>query len=270
MRKTNNKNKIKSIGSIVLASAMVLSLVGCGEPASETDSTSSSSETTASSSSETASSSEETSETASSSSDGTSGSEDDPEILPADVEATGIINEIMTEAKSNGFDLVDEITVNGFNYQGMAKYYTEIPDDSEYRQYVTSITADVSELNVLAYDFTVIGINDLSKVDEIAEYIADNVNWQRFVCVTPSNAAIATYKFETPEEDGTVAYIFYLMSIKDEDVDLYTPVYNAMLNYISNNTKLESDYASVVYAKEYEEEPWDDTEILLDKPEVAE
>lgn len=116
MRKTNNKNKIKSIGSIVLASAMVLSLVGCGEPASETDSTSSSSETTASSSDEATSSSGATSETASSSSDETSGSEDDPEILPADVEATGIINEIMTEAKSNGFDLEDEIAVNGFNY----------------------------------------------------------------------------------------------------------------------------------------------------------
>ena len=175
----------------------------------------------------------------------------------------------MTEAKSNGFDLTDEITVNGFNYKGMAKYYTEIPDDSEYRQYVTSITADVSELNVLAYDFTAIGINDLSKVDEIAKYIADNVNWQRFVCVTPSNAAVATYKLDTPEEDGTVAYIFYLMSIKDEDVDLYTPVYDAMTNYINNHTKLEDSYASVVYTKDYVEEPWDDTEILLDQPEVA-
>lgn len=247
---------------------MILSLVGCGEPASESNSTSSSSETVASSSSdETVSSGEATSETASSSE--TSGSEDDPEILPADVEATGIINDIMTEAKSNGFDLTDEITVNGFNYKGMAKYYTEIPDDSEYRQYVTSITADVSELNVLAYDFTVIGINDLSKVDEIAKYIADNVNWQRFVCVTPSNAAVATYKLDTPEEDGTVAYIFYLMSIKDEDVDLYTPVYDAMTNYINDHTKPEDNYASVVYTKDYVEESWDDTEILLDQPEVA-
>lgn len=268
MKKTNKQNKIKSIGSIVLASAIILSLAGCGEPASEADSTSSSSETVASSSSdETASSSEATSETASSSE--TSGSEDDPEILPADVEATGIINDIMAEAKSNGFDLTDEITVNGFNYKGMAKYYTEIPDDSEYRQYVTSITADVSELNVLAYDFTAIGINDLSKVDEIAKYIADNVNWRRFVCVTPSNAAVATYKLDTPEEDGTVAYIFYLMSIKDEDVDLYTPVYDAMTNYINDHTKLEDNYESVVYTKDYVEEPWDDTEILWDQPAVV-
>lgn len=259
MRKTS---RFKRIGSIVLASTMILSLVGCGEPESEADSTSSSSETASSSSSEA------TSETASSS-DETTESEDDPEILPADVEATGIIDDIMTDAKSNGFDLTDEITVNGFNYKGMAKYYTEIPDDSEYRQYVTSITADVSELNVLAYDFTAIGINDLSKVDEIAEYIADNVNWQRFVCVTPSNAAIATYKLDTPEEDGTVAYIFYLMSIKDEDVDLYTPVYDAMTNYIKDHTKPEDDYASVVYTKDYVEEPWDDTEILWDQPAVV-
>lgn len=258
MKKTN---KFKSIGSMVVASAIVLSLVGCGEPASEADSTSSSSETISSSS-------EVTSETVTSSSE-TSESEDEPEILPADAEAAGIINEIMTEAKSNGFSLNDEITVNGFNYEGMAKYYTEIPDDSEYRQYVTSITADVSELNVLAYDFTVIGINDLSKVDEIAKYIADNVNWQRFVCVTPSNAAIATYKLDTPEEDGTVAYIFYLMSIVNEDVDLYNPVYDAMTNYINNRVKPEDDFASVVYTKEFVEEPWDDTEILVDQPEAT-
>lgn len=250
-------NKFKSVGSMVVASAIVLSLVGCGEPASEADSTSSSSETTSSSSEVTSSSSE------------TSESENEPEILPADAEAAGIINEIMTEAKSNGFSLNDEITVNGFNYEGMAKYYTEIPDDSEYRQYVTSITADVSELNVLAYDFTVIGINDLSKVDEIAKYIADNVNWQRFVCVTPSNAAIATYKLDTPEEDGTVAYIFYLMSIVNKDVDLYNPVYDAMTNYINNRVKPEDDFASVVYTKEFVEEPWDDTEILVDQPETT-
>ena len=59
------------------------------------------------------------------------------------------------------------------------------------------------------------------------------------------------------------------MSIKDEDVDLYNPVYDAMTNYINDHTKPEDNYASVVYTKDYVEEPWDDTEILLDQPEVA-
>ena len=251
-----------------MAQAMILSLVGCGEPASEADSVSSNS-AQSSIDADLIDNEPATSESSSATGETADDTADEPEILPADTEASEIISQILTEAKSNGFDLSDETIVNGFNYQGMAKYYTEIPDDSEYRQYITSITADVSELNVLAYDFTVIGINDLDKVDEIAEYIADNVNWRRFVCVTPSNAAVATYKLENPEEDGTVAYIFYLMSIADEDVDLYNPVYNAMTNYINNHVKPEDSFASVVYTKEYEEEPWDDTEILWDQPAIV-
>lgn len=59
------------------------------------------------------------------------------------------------------------------------------------------------------------------------------------------------------------------MSIVNKDVDLYNPVYDAMTNYINNRVKPEDDFASVVYTKEFVEEPWDDTEILVDQPETT-
>ena len=104
MKKTN---KFKSIGSMVVASAIVLSLVGCGEPASEADSTSSSSETTSSSSEVTS----ETETSSSSNSDSSSKSESKEKSTPVnDV----IISKVSVE--TYGVDYGKPDTLETWNY----------------------------------------------------------------------------------------------------------------------------------------------------------
>ena len=163
---------------------------------------------------------------------GQDSTEDD--LLPVDPVAKQYMNRILENATTKGWKVELATTSNGFNYEGMAKFYTGIDPADPIMDYVTSITANMCQLQTTAYQLVFIGTNDLSQLDNIAEMVKNNIDWTKFVCVRPTNAAVTTYRMpdtDQLDQNATKGFIIFILGEKTDSLDNFTPVYEAVQEF---------------------------------------
>lgn len=215
--------------AIIMSLCMIASVfTACKQ--STSSSTSSSSEPTTSTSETTSEpESEPTSETTSEPNSGTTDGETTEE--PVDEYAASKMDEVLSEATKAGLEMTGTIKQNGYNYDGMFKYYTGIEDDSELTQYITSVTADVAQISVHPYQLVFIGVNDVDKLEDVADAAKEGLGWGNWVCVRPDKGMVATYV--VPEEDAdqageTKAFVITLLAPQNDSMDMFSPISGAI------------------------------------------
>lgn len=150
---------------------------------------------------------------------------------PVNEYAASKMDEVLSEATKAGLEMTGTIKQNGYNYDGMFKYYTGIEEDSELTQYITSVTADVAQISVHPYQFVFIGVNDVDKLEDVADAAKEELGWGNWVCVRPDKGMVATYI--VPEEDAeqageTKAFVITLLAPQNDSMDMFSPISGAV------------------------------------------
>ena len=132
----------------------------------------------------------------------------------------------------SGWSVPMVTTVDVLAQEGMVEFYTGISKDSEIMEKVSSVTANIGQMSTSTYQLVFIGTQDTDNLSEIANTVKENIDWRKFVCVSPTHAAITTYEVPEPDQiDGTKGYVIFMMGERTEYMDTFTEIYNAVEDF---------------------------------------
>lgn len=161
---------------------------------------------------------------------------DAQEEEPIDVVGLEYLNKVVDSATEKGLNVRYGVASNGFNYQGMAKFYSGLDEDDTVMNSVEQITAYSSELSTTAYQLVLIGVNNTDSLEDIKTAVTSNMDWHKYVCVEPSNAAVFTYEIpESDRQDSTAGFVILLMGDKG---DTFEPTYDALVDFTGENAEV--------------------------------
>lgn len=161
---------------------------------------------------------------------------DAQEEEPIDVVGLKYLNKVVDNATEKGLNVSYGAASNGFNYQGMAKFYSGLDEDDTVMDSVEQITAYSSELSTTDYQLVFIGVNNTDSLEDIKTAVTSNIDWHKYVCVEPSNAAVFTYEIpESDRQDSTAGFVILLMGDKG---DTFEPTYDALVEFTGENAEV--------------------------------